>query len=91
LKFLKYILYCIYLAISAAVGSPDLNSTFKDTVIGGILLVIVIVSWLAIYFPLKYHTYLSAWKVILFTILIWVGVIWLFCAGAIIIEFLISN
>lgn len=91
MKFLKYILFCIYSALSAAVGGMGEESTFKDGILGIVFIGIIIVSWLAIYLPLKFYTYLSAWKVVLFTILIWVGVIWLFCAGAIIIEFLISN
>lgn len=91
LKFLKYLLYCICSAISAAVGGPWEDSTYKDMIIGVILIAIALVLWGGVYLILKYRTYLSEWKVILLTLLIWVGFIVLFCVGVILIELIIRK
>ena len=88
MKFLKYLLYCICSAISAAVGGAWEDSTYKDMTIGIALLAIVLVLWGGVYLILRHRTFLSVWKVILFTFLIWLGVIVLFCAGVILIELL---
>ena len=91
MKFLKYLLYCICSAISAAVGGPWEDSTYKDMIIGVILIAIALVLWGGVYLILKYRTYLSEWKVILLTLLIWVGFIVLFCVGVILIGLIIRK
>ena len=60
-------------------------------IIGVILIAIALVLWGGVYLILKYRTYLSEWKVILLTLLIWVGFIVLFCVGVILIELIIRK
>lgn len=88
MKFILYLLMCFGSAF--AIYSGGSAGSIKEALIGLAILVVVLGIFVGFLVLLHKKTNLSWAKTIIFSILIDVGIIALFCVGSIIVELIIK-
>lgn len=87
MKFILYLLYCIGAVFGIYSGGT--NTDYKEACIGLAIIILIIGLFLLFLFLLSRRTNLSYFKSYLFSILIVVGIIGLFCVVSIVVEIIL--
>lgn len=89
MKFLLYLLLCLGAVFGFYAGGS--NPYYKEALIGIGIFAIIGILYVGLIFLIDKKTSVSGKKVYLYALLIEVGIILVFCIGAIIIELIVGS